>query len=82
MLGHSATSVYYVNDSVPAEDQVKGQTLMMVASNGLGGVLGSLFAGSILDLGGPNAMLLFCMACCTAAALLSLASLRMARSAA
>ncbi len=80
MLGYglfTPTSVYYVNDSVPAEDQVKGQTLMMVASNGLGGVLGSLFAGSILDLGGPNAMLLFCMACCTAAALLALLSLKM-----
>lgn len=82
MLGYglfTPTSVYYVNESVPPEDQVKGQTLMMVASNGLGGVLGSLFAGSILDLGGPNAMLGFCMACSAAAALLSVLAMRLAR---
>lgn len=82
MLGYglfTPTSVYYVNESVPEEDQVKGQTIMMVASNGLGGVLGSLFAGKILDLGGADGMLLFCMGCCIAAALLAVLSLRMAR---
>ena len=82
MLGYglfTPTSVYYVNDSVPPEDQVKGQTLMMVASNGLGGVLGSLFAGSILDLGGTDAMLGFCMACCAAAVLLSALAVGAAR---
>ena len=81
MLGYglfTPTSVYYVNESVPPEDQVKGQTLMMVASNGLGGVLGSLFAGTILDLGGADAMLLFCMACCGVAAVLAVLSLRLA----
>ena len=80
MLGYglfTPTSVYYVNDSVPPEDQVKGQTLMMVASNGLGGVLGSLFAGSILDLGGADAMLVFCMACCAAAGVLGVLALRL-----
>lgn len=34
---------------------------MMVASNGLGGVLGSLLAGRALDLGGANLMLACCM---------------------
>lgn len=82
MLGYglfTPTSVYYVNDSVPLEDQVKGQTLMMVASNGLGGVLGSFFAGQTLELGGPNGMLLFCVASCGAGVLLGAASLRLAR---
>lgn len=32
----------------------------MVATNGLSGVLGNLIAGSIIDRGGVDAMLLFC----------------------
>lgn len=36
---------------------------MMVASNGLGGVLGSLLAGQVLDRWGVDWMLLFCAAC-------------------
>lgn len=82
MLGYglfTPTSVYYVNESVPEEDRIKGQTVMMVASNGLGGVLGSLLAGRALDLGGANLMLAFCMVCCVLAAGLALASLRMSR---
>lgn len=71
------TSVYYVNESVPEEDRVRGQTLMMVASNGLGGVLGSLFAGQALDAGGTPLMLLFCISACGAATLLSLAAVRL-----
>lgn len=65
MMGYglfTPASVYFVNENVPASDRVRGQTLMMVASNGLGGMAGSLAGGSILDLGGVNAMLLFCMA--------------------
>ena len=49
------------------------------ASNGLGGVLGSLLAGRALDLGGANLMLACCMVCCILAAGLALASLRMSR---
>ena len=82
MLGYglfTPTSVYYVNESVPEEDRIKGQTVMMVASNGLGGVLGSLLAGRALDLGGANLMLACCMVCCILAAGLALASLRMSR---
>ena len=82
MLGYglfTPTSVYYVNDSVPPEDQVKGQALMMVASNGLGGVLGSFFAGQTLERGGPDGMLLFCVLSCAAGVLVGAASLRLAR---
>lgn len=84
MLGYglfTPTSVYYVNESVPEADQVKGQTVMMVASNGLGGVLGSLFAGRILDFWGADGMLLFCIVCCTLALLLAGAALRLSRAA-
>ena len=70
MMGYglfTPTSVYYVNENVPSADRVRGQTLMMVASNGLGGMAGSLIGGQVLDLGGVNAMLLFCIICGVAA---------------
>lgn len=69
MMGYglfTPTAVFFVNESVPEADRVRGQTLMMVASNGLGGVFGNLLAGRVLDAGGVNAMLLFCLvSCCT-----------------
>ena len=70
-------SVYFVNESVPEADRVRGQTIMMVASNGLGGMLGSFMAGRALDLGaalpmgGANLMLLCCIACGCAGILLA-----------
>ena len=71
MLGYgifTPASMYFVNEAVPKVDQVKGQTLMMVASNGLGGMLGGLMGGKALDLGqaagvGSSWMLLSCFAC-------------------
>ena len=77
MLGYglfTPASVYYVNESVPAADRVKGQTVMMVASNGLGGMMGGVLAGYTLDLGGANLMLGACILCGCAGALLCLAS--------
>ena len=50
-------SVYYANENVTPADRVRGQAIMMVASNGLGGMAGNLIAGYIIDLGGVNAML-------------------------
>lgn len=73
MLGYglfTPASVYFVNESVPPADRVQGQTVMMVASNGLGGMLGSLLAGRLLDLGGVTMMLCFCMASGAAAVIL------------
>lgn len=64
MLGYglfTPASVLYVSDAIDPVDQVKGQTLMMVASNGLGGVMGSVLAGRALDAGGVNAMLWMCV---------------------
>lgn len=65
MLGYglfTPASVLYVSDVIDPVDQVKGQTWMMVASNGLGGVMGSVLAGRALDAGGVNAMLWMCVA--------------------
>ena len=59
-------SVYFVNESVPEADRVRGQTVMMVASNGLGGMLGGLLAGWTLDLGGANLMLMAAAFCAAA----------------
>lgn len=63
MLGYGLflpASVYYANDSVPQADRVQGQEIMMVASNGLSGMLSNLLAGWFIDRGGVNAMLLMC----------------------
>ena len=78
MLGYglfTPASVYFVNESVPEADRVRGQTVMMVASNGLGGVLGSILAGRTLDAGGADLMLACCACCCCAGALLCMAAL-------
>lgn len=64
MLGYglfNPGNVYYANENVPPEDRVQGQSLKMVATNGLSGVIGSLIAGGIIDRGGVDAMLLFCL---------------------
>ncbi|BAL01728.1 hypothetical protein OBV_45290 [Oscillibacter valericigenes Sjm18-20] len=63
MLGYglfNPGNVYFANENVPPEDRVQGQSLKMVATNGLSGVLGNLIAGSIIDRGGVDTMLLFC----------------------
>ena len=85
MLGYglfTPASVYFVNESVPPADRVRGQTIMMVASNGLGGMLGGMLAGFTLDLGGANWMLAGCVACgCVSVLLCLLALPRKGRSA-
>lgn len=61
MLGYglfTPASVFFVNESVPSADRVRGQAMMMVASNGLGGMLGGMLGGRLLDLGGSTLMLL------------------------
>ncbi|MEG0824749.1 MAG: MFS transporter [Oscillospiraceae bacterium] len=80
MLGYglfTPASVFFVNDTVPPDDRVLGQTLMMVASNGLGGVLSSFIAGKTLDLGGPNLMLTVLIGCGIAATLLCFAAVKL-----
>ena len=85
MLGYglfTPASVYFVNESVPPADRGRGQTIMMEASNGLGGMLGGMLAGFTLDLGGANWMLAGCVACgCVGTVLCLLALPRKGRSA-
>lgn len=82
MLGYglfTPASVYFVNESVPPADRVRGQTMMMVASNGMGGVLGNAMAGVALDAGGANLLLLCCIALGVLSVLLALFSLAVCR---
>ncbi len=63
MLGYglfNPGNVYFANENVLPEDRVQGQSLKMVATNGLSGVLGNLIAGAMIDGAGISAMLLFC----------------------
>lgn len=63
MLGYglfTPGNVFFANENVPPEDRIQGQSLKMVATNGLSGVVGNLIAGGIIDWGGVNAMLVFC----------------------
>ena len=85
MLGYglfTPASVYFVNESVPEADRVRGQTVMMVASNGMGGMLGSYLSGRALDIGallpvgGANLMLLCCIALGAASVVLAAIALR------
>ena len=82
MLGYglfTPASVYFVNESVPQADRVRGQTVMMVASNGMGGMLGSYISGLSLDMGGANLMLLCCIVLGCLAAVLSAAALALSK---
>ena len=48
LLGYglfTPASVYYANANVSPVDQVKGQSIMMIASNGLGAMFGNFLAG-------------------------------------
>lgn len=79
MLGYglfTPVSVFYANESVPPADRVRGQTIMMVSSNGMGGVLGNLLGGRAVDCFGVNGMLLCSLACCAAGTALGLLALR------
>ena len=82
MLGYglfTPASVYYANENVSPADRVRGQAVMMMASNGLGGMAGNLAAGYAIDLGGVNAMLALCTCCGAAGAACALAALRLQR---
>lgn len=81
MLGYgffTPASVYFANENVSVADRVRGQSVMMVASNGLGGVVGNLIAGYAIDFGGVNAMMTVLTACGVIGILLAAAAVRMA----
>lgn len=54
------TSVKYVMKSIPSADWTKGQALANVASVGIGGIIGSLLGGYIIEHYGVYKMLMLC----------------------
>ena len=81
MLGYglfTPSSVYYANENVSPADRVRGQSVMMMASNGLGGMVGNLLAGYAIDFGGVGAMLGLCSACGVVGILCAVVSCRAA----
>lgn len=71
------SSVFFVNETVPEEDRVKGQTLMMAFGNGMGGAVGGLLGGWLLDLGGVPMMMAVLAALGAIGTVLGLISLKM-----
>lgn len=82
LLGYglfTPASVYYANESVPAADRVRGQAIMMTASNGLGFMAGNLMAGYIIDWGGIDHLLVVCCAIGAVGIGFALAAIRAAK---
>lgn len=67
MLGfgiYFSSSVLFVNEIIPKEDQVKGQSLMGIASSaGLAGMIGSLGSGQLSAAFGVNAVMQAVVGC-------------------
>lgn len=62
----AVSTVYFAAQEIDIANQVKGQALICTASSGIGAAFGSLCGGRLLDIGGVNAMLTFCV--CSAVA--------------
>ena len=69
-------SVYYANESVPPADRIRGQSIMMMCSNGLGFMVSNLMAGWVIDLGGIDALLKVCCVLGAVGILFALAAMR------
>jgi len=60
---YTLSSVHYVNSTTSNENKVRGQSLMMVCSTGIGGMLGSFFGGVMIDWKGIVAMMISSCIC-------------------
>ena len=70
----AVSSVYYVSTQIDTANQVKGQALIYTAMAGIGAAFGSLCGGRLLDMGGVQAMLIFCViSACAGVAVMALA---------
>ena len=79
MLGYgifTPASVFFVNETVSHEDKVKGQSLMMAFSNGMGGTAGSFLGGWALNFGDVPFMMAVMLALGAVAVTLGVVSLR------
>lgn len=69
-------TVYYVAQNIDKANQVKGQSLLHLTSNGIGSALGTLIAGQLLDSSGVHTMLIFAICCSVAGGLIIIAATR------
>lgn len=56
-------SVFYVNENISPQDRVKGQSLMTIASTGIGGGVGSVISGTIMNYYNIDALLMTGIVC-------------------
>ena len=63
---YAPATVYFVADTLPERDQLRGQSLIYVAGSGLGAALGGLAGGRLIERGGIQSALLFCIFCAVA----------------
>lgn len=68
-------SVYFINETMKEEDKVKGQTFITGFAT-LGGVIGSIVGGRLLDVSSVFVMLVFSSAAAVAGSLLMIYSVR------
>ena len=54
-------TVYYVTEELDTANQAKGQALIYLVPSGMGAAFGTLCGGWLLDLGGVDTLLLFCV---------------------
>ncbi len=69
-------TVYYVAEHIDPANQVKGQSLMGMATTGVGSAFGNFVSGQLLDRTGVNGMLLFCTICATVGLLVVIYAVR------
>ena len=70
-------TVYYVAEELDSANQAKGQSLIYILPSGVGAAFGSFVGGWLLDLGGVDAMLAFCLICaCIGAVIMAFALYR------
>jgi len=62
----AVSTVYFAAQEIDMANQVKAQALIYTASSGVGAAFGSLLGGWLLDLGGVDTMLRFCVCCALA----------------
>ena len=67
---------YYVAEHIDPANQVKGQSLMGMATTGVGSAFGNFVSGQLLDRTGVNGMLLFCTICATVGLLVVIYAVR------
>lgn len=76
MLGNGmywSLSVYYVNETILREDLVKGQSLATIFSVNIGGILGTLFSGQLLNYFDVTGLMMFGIVCSLIGVLMFLA---------